>query len=309
MRSKYVLCRPDGGLNDTLTQIAFVHSYARRANRIAVIDTAYERSFHFHDKFSNYFSSKDPSLVLDCDAIKDLLDTMSVEPAELRGRLNSYTPQWSDLVKDFIDSETGVRIWFDVTKDYGEDIVVRHACGGNESALMALRALVLNDHLVEILEQRINAIGRPFSALHIRNTDYRTDYQQAIDQLKGSILFPVFVATDSAKCREHCRNIFGDNNVISFARLPGEEIPIHSSRDFLTAFERNSDSILDLIVLALSNEYYKVPLRNGSAIAYSNYSILAELLMRNSQVLISLLGQSTSAKSVIEKVVTWQSVG
>lgn len=77
----------------------------------------------------------------------------------------------------------------------------------------------------------------------------------------------------------------------------------------MTPFERNSDAILDLVTLALSNEYYKIPLRVGSAFAYSNYSNLAELLVRNSGILISLLGQSASAKAIIERVIAWQSIG
>ncbi|MEL6060826.1 MULTISPECIES: hypothetical protein [unclassified Methylobacterium] len=246
---------------------------------------------------------------MDFDFIRHSVDTMDVMPPELKGRLNSYTPQWYGAVKNFVDTESGARICFDITKEYDADIVVRHACGGNERALIALKTLVLHDHMVANLERRINAIGRPFSAIHIRNTDYRTDYEQAIDQIKKSILLPVFVATDSSKCRDYCRKVFDDSNVISFSKLPDEEIPIHSTRNFLTPFERNSDAILDLVTLALSNEYYKIPLRVGSAFAYSNYSNLAELLVRNSGILISLLGQSASAKAIIERVIAWQSIG
>jgi hypothetical protein len=55
MRLKYVLCRPDGGSNDTLKQIAFVHTYARQTGRIAIIDTAYEKMLHFHNKVFKLF--------------------------------------------------------------------------------------------------------------------------------------------------------------------------------------------------------------------------------------------------------------
>jgi hypothetical protein len=170
-----------------------------------------------------------------------------------------------------------------------------------------LKKLVLQEHITDLLRQRIEAIGQPFGAVHIRNTDYQSHYRPIVDQMAGSILLPVFVATDSLKCRQYCESVFGRNNVIHFSELPDEESPIHINRNFRSAFERNSEAILDLLTLALSNEYYKIPLKRDDQVEwYSGFSNLAGNLMRNSEILTSLFGNTSSAKTIIETVSAWQ---
>lgn len=308
MLKKYVLCRPDAGLNDILCQIETAYQYAKQTGRITVIDTGYKYSTYFHDDFSNYFSSLDDNLVLNPYFLQNSLESMATVPSVLQGRLNSYTPQWSQAHGNYVDLETGTPISFDLTRHYDQDILVRHTCGGNDLSILALGKLVLRESITEALAQRINTIGRPFGALHIRNTDYQTDYHHVIDQMVGSILFPVFIATDSLRCRQHCENVFGRHNVIYFSDLPKEELPIHYGSAFRSPFVQNSEAILDLLTLALSSEYYKIPIRSDDGIEkYSGFSNLAENLIRNSNILISLLGKTDSAVSIVEKVTTWQS--
>lgn len=308
MSKKYVLSRPDAGLNDILCQIEMAYQYARQTDRIVVVDTGYKYKTYFHDKFSNYFSSLDDRLVLDPDFLQDSFDSMTVVPSTLKGRLNSYIPQWDQSYGNYIDAETGVPLLFDLTNDYEEDILVRQTCGGNDLSILALQKLVLRESIINYLHQRIDAIGRPFSAIHIRNTDYQTDYRHVVDQMVGSILLPVFVATDSLSCRQFCQTAFGRQNVIFFSDLPEDELPIHYGSNFRSPFERNVEAILDLMTLSLANEYYKIPIRTEDGVEkYSGFSDLAENLMKNSGVLVSLLGKTNSAASIVQKIKVWQS--
>ena len=50
--SKYLLCRPRGGLNDTLTQISLCLDYAFKFKRHLIIDTMRSGIL---DRFDNYF--------------------------------------------------------------------------------------------------------------------------------------------------------------------------------------------------------------------------------------------------------------
>ena len=51
---RYLLCRPRGGFNDTLSQIFLCMQYAKKTNRKLIIDTT--RS-GLHDNFSSYFKT------------------------------------------------------------------------------------------------------------------------------------------------------------------------------------------------------------------------------------------------------------
>ena len=309
MFKKYVLCRPDAGLNDILCQIETAYQYAERTDRMVMVDTGYKNLGYFHDEFSNYFSSLDDRLILDTDFIQSSLDSMTVVPSALKGRLSSYRPQWNQVpYHNFVDAEIGTLISFDLTKHYEEEILVRHTSGGGRISILALQKLVLREWITIPLSQRINAIGRPFGAVHIRNTDQQTDYRQVIDQMIGSILLPVFIATDSLSRRQYCETVFGSQNVIYFSDLPEEEYPIHCNRNFRSPYQRNSEAILDLLTMALSNEYYKIPVRSSNGLeTYSGFSDLVEDLMDNSKILISLLGETTATASILRKVTAWQS--
>ena len=64
---KYLLCRPRGGLNDTLNQIELCWRYSEIYNRILIIDTEYLISTGISVKFSSLFEVLDRSknIILD----------------------------------------------------------------------------------------------------------------------------------------------------------------------------------------------------------------------------------------------------
>ncbi|MDH2314056.1 hypothetical protein [Methylobacterium brachiatum] len=307
MPEQYIICRPDAGLTDMLTQIEMTHRYAEQTNRIVVVDTDYKHSFFFRDNFSKYFTSKDDRLTLDISHILKPIDEMTTFPSVLSGRASSYKPLWSDTIGNWVDAETYIQLSFDMRKKYNENILIHHQCGGNQSALFALTKLTVREEILDLLAERIDAIGSPFSAIHIRNTDYKTNYRAAVDLLKNSITFPVFIATDNLECRNYCISAFGERNVRFFSCLPDDGKPIHLNHSFSSLFSRNADSILDLLTLALSSKFYKINL-DGSlhGTQFSGYSILAENLITYDGILVSLLGTSSRAKSILQRAFTWR---
>ncbi|MCJ2141765.1 hypothetical protein [Methylobacterium sp. E-066] len=307
MSEKYILCRPDAGLNDMLTQIEIMHRYAELADRIVVVDAGYKHGFFFQDSFSKYFISKDARLALDVSHIKQPIDELTTFPAALFGRASSYKPLWSDMLGNWVDTDSNVQLTFDMRRKYDEQLLIHHQCGGNQNALFALTKIIVADEIINSLAERIDAIGAPFSAIHIRNTDYKTDYKTAINALKESIFFPVFIATDNSECRNYCVSVFGRNNVKFFSSLPDDGNPIHLNRSFAPLFRRNADSILDLLTIALSTKFYKIAL-DGSlhGMQYSGFSVLAENLITYDGVLVSLLGPTRQALSILQKAFTWR---
>ena len=87
---KYLLCRPRGGLNDTLNQIELCWRYSEIYNRILIIDTEYLISTGISVKFSSLFEVLDPSKNIILDLSKTLLDNLNqlnTFPPSCKGRL------------------------------------------------------------------------------------------------------------------------------------------------------------------------------------------------------------------------------
>lgn len=291
-----------------LCQIALACLYAEERGRVAVVDTDYVHARSFNDRFSHYFESRTRDLVLDTDGIAAEMDRLTVFPRELTGRLNAYTIAWSDAVEYWVDAETGTRLSFDLLTPYDEDILLRHACGGGPASLLALARMRLKGPLVEGLSRRLDAIGAPFSAIHIRHTDYRCDYVSAIEALKPSVTLPLFVATDNAACRDYCREIFGADNIRSFTNLPEEcGRPLHQEWCHTSVVTRNAEAILDLMTLALSSRFFKIPLKeNVQKAQYSGFSLLAEGLRQHDNLVASLLGLSETSEWILQRAWSWR---
>src|SRR5262245_56030130 len=79
MASKYVLCRPEGGLGDIFNQIWPCCVYAREYDRTLVIDTI---STDFQDDFFRYFRPLVP-IIQPFASIAERIGSMTVHPPQL----------------------------------------------------------------------------------------------------------------------------------------------------------------------------------------------------------------------------------
>jgi hypothetical protein len=270
-KNRLLLCRPQGGLNDILCQIERCCQYADRFRRTVIVDTNYHCARAFKDHFSRYFVSLRAGLVLNADEIRDYTDDIDVFPNFITGKVSSYYARPDKLKTDYIEEQSGRALTFEFDKDYSERLLVHHASGGGTISLAALSRMRVHDAITDILWKRQRLIGPEYTALHIRNTDYRTEYEQPIVELKSKIRGSLFVATDNRSTIEHCKSAFGTERVFSFAKLPAEAgKPIHKTDDRTGAYETNSDAILDLLMLALSKELYLFKLMaNPYGLSYS----------------------------------------
>ncbi|MCP5000226.1 MAG: hypothetical protein GY933_16185 [Hyphomicrobiales bacterium] len=84
---KYLLCRPKGGLNDTLCQIERCWQYAEQHHRTLIVDTT--RSC-FAGEFSNFFEpteASDKIVFAQTDELLGVLNNASCFPPEVEGNL------------------------------------------------------------------------------------------------------------------------------------------------------------------------------------------------------------------------------
>jgi hypothetical protein len=292
-KERLVLCRPLGGLNDILCQIERVCRYGDNFGRNVVIDTDYHCTRSFQDKFSKYFVAMKDGLVLDADAIGDRMADTDVAPDFIAGRVGRYMTRYAPNAEIFVEQDTGRAVTFDFTKDHPERLLVHHGEGGGALSVFALSRLSLGDNLIAVLRQRLSQIGRPYTAIHIRHTDYKCEYEEWIERHKAEIEGPLFVASDNRDSIAYCKIVFGAERVYSFAALP--EVAgqvLHLRCDRVRAYEQNSDAILDLMMLALSKRLHLLellPNLNGARL--SGFSTLAANLKRAPAILDQLLGR------------------
>jgi hypothetical protein len=295
---RVVLCRPQGGLNDVLCQIERVCRYAERFNRTAIIDTNHHSTYSIKDQFSRYFVSRQKSVILDSTEIESRLRNVCVVPNFLAGDCHRYAAHFDHEVGYFVESTTRKPITFDFAKDYAEPLLVHHASGRIDGdSVAALSRLRLRNDLRDELIKRLKSIGQNYVSIHVRNTDYTTDYRSMLNQLKAHPALlnceKLFVATDDIACLLFFRNMFPDIKIVSFSELPQESgLPIHRLSERDNVYERNRDAILDLLMLACSSTFIFLQLNeNRWGTRYSGFSILARDLRNSKKVLAGLISR------------------
>jgi hypothetical protein len=217
---RLLLCRAASGLYDILTNIGFAIIYASKYRRIVIVDTNPPHTDYFRDDFSNYFISLHDDLILDIRNHAELLNQLSAEPNALAGRISSYRAVWDRARLCHVDAASGTPFSFDYTRDYEEPLLIHHAIARFENLhtdpddmireqgerwrqrvanypLLALTKMRLEDRVREEIERRLSRIGAQFNGVHIRATDYQTNYRRAIDSLREQLVGKLFVATDN----------------------------------------------------------------------------------------------------------------
>lgn len=288
---KLLLCRPDSGLCDILCQIGVTSQYAEATGRLNVIDTNFTNSRHFRDDFSRYFISLDKNLVLDIGAHAELVDRLDAFPEPLTGRISSYVPEYDYNARHYYDVGSGAPLKLDFTRDHGAALVLHHGASRFGDPIEALRRMRIHPALRELILQRCAKIGAPYRGLHIRATDYSTDYRRRLEESRANISGPIFLATDNAEVVDHVREIFPDQPVHSFTRFqrePGKPLHFRPSDD--DVWDVNCDAIADLIMLAMGKSLIFFPLEpNIFGATHSGFSLLALGLIKRPTLVRQLL--------------------
>jgi hypothetical protein len=223
----------------------------------------------------------------------DRFDRWQVHPESLYGRVNDYTVTRDGKSYVRHDAMSGAPITFDFGKDYPHQLLVHHQGGGGSLSLFALLRMKLAPAIADQLATRYREIGPRYSAIHVRNTDLRTHYGDALAQLKRSAIERLFVATDDRTVVEEFRSALGNNRVFSFASLPATAgKPIHIVEEpepEAEMFRRNSDAILDLLLLGLAQDLHLLEVSNNKHGKHSGFSALAYNLWSSKIVLKHLL--------------------
>ena len=290
---KYILCRPQGGLNDIFCQIEACCVYADEHRRVVVVDTAYSHSISFWEQFSNYFLSKQQNLVLNSDGYLDKFGCLSVYPESLKGRLASYRPKIvNGKLCDAFHSDHVVTLTFDFAQSYDQEVLVHQQFGGGSSSQKLPKRISINKKVLNALVQRLDSLPDHFDAVHVRHTDLHSNYETILAQLSKKLTRPIFLATDNAQVLEEFKNALCSKNIYSFSKLPenrGEAL--HQFQKSNCYPQINLDAILDLLTLSFAETLYVAPTTNNPHGAYSGFSRLAQFLHSDAGLRAEILRQ------------------
>ena len=113
---------------------------------------------------------------------------VSVVPNFLAGDCHRYDAHFDFELGYFVERTTRKLITFDFDKDYAEPLVHHGSGRVNGASVAALSRLRLHDNLSDELIRRLKSICTNYVSIHIRNTDYTTNYQPLLNQIKNSLL-------------------------------------------------------------------------------------------------------------------------
>ena len=284
---RYVYCVTDAGFNDILTQLAAAWGYACKTNRTLVVDTS--RSA-FGDSLARYFASREEAILL--NPTEDLirrLNSLSAYPHFTRGKVDSFPAKYVGE-NVFVDPATRFAVAFDWNEDYQEDVLVRYSGGGDYYGVVFLQNLRMLPETADAVLGAINGLQKPYHAVHVRNTDYRTEYmpffKSIFPQVAGKNLL---VCSDDKECREKARRFFVESNVMTVTEIPDSgKKPLHYGSGDVR--EKNISMLTDLFALAGAEKLHFTKVGRGGIGGVSGFSLLALNLQQLPEVRDGVLG-------------------
>ncbi len=286
----FLLCRPHGGLNDTFCQIEKCWRYAEKSKRTLIIDT---RKSCLFGEFSEFFTPVDASIKVESNTaeVDVAINSLSCYPPQIKGMLDTYKPIYSKDHLNFIDKELGAFLTFDFEKDYSESILVHEQCGGGSLSFALLERITISENIRSIVLDRIARLDKDYVAIHVRNTDYQTNYESLFNKIYPEVAGKsVLICSDDAEVIAKAKNFFNASNVLSSSEIPHtNQKPLHGESTMKADKDRRMSaiaSIVDLCALGLSGKLYFMNVTAGHP---SGFSSLARHLNENKALVLNLL--------------------
>jgi len=279
MNGRYVLCRPRGGLNDTLCRIDACWGYARASGRELWVDGNMSGML---DCLSRYFVPP-PGMTL--APTPEWMDGLACVPVALSGRVTRYAAEYDPQLRNFIDPASGVQVTFDARAAHAEPLLVYEQCGGGGRGIGALAQMALQPGIAREVRAKVESLGE-YTAIHVRNTDYQTDYIGWFREIADKVGDRIVLCTDDRGCQQFAQTIWGERLVLP-SELPdtgGKRL--HYNRD-LDRYATNVGTLTDLFVLAGARQLLFRKTNQG---VVSGFSLLAQALHADKTTARRLIG-------------------
>ena len=287
--TRYIICKPRGGMIDIFSLILMSLKYSERFNRILIIDTS--KSLHFKDGFFKYFSSNHNNIYKgNCN---EFYDSVNITTYKLRHYIDykNFDP-FTD--KNYIIC-SGSKNNLDLNSDYNEDIILY---GNNNSELdrdiiYFFQNFVIKPIILNVLKKRFDSLPIGYVSVHIRNTDYKSNVPLFIkkhyDILKNE---NIFLATDDVntivKFQKKFKHIYTFSNITNstkphkkyYNRINGGiHFIIRDTKDHELF---NIDTLVDFLLLSCSTKYL-------FSCKHSGFSVCANILFQEKNTITNII--------------------
>jgi len=291
----FLLCRPYGGLNDTFCQIEKCWKYAEKSGRTLIIDT---RKSCLFGEFSDFFQPVDALIKIEPDTTKvDIaINSLNCYPPRINGPqangiLDAQGTVYSKESRNLVDRVSGALLTFDFDKGYSEPVLIHEQFGGGDLSFSLLDRIKISETVRSIVLDRMSRLDRDYVAIHVRNTDYKTDYESMFDRIYPEVAGKsVLICSDDADVIVKAKNFFHASTVYSISEIPHtNQKPLHNEWTMKSDQDRKSAaiaSIVDLCALGLSGRLYFTNVTAGHP---SGFSRLAQHLNENKDLVFRLL--------------------
>lgn len=296
---RLLLCIPRGGLNDTLCQIQKCLDYAIEFDRTVIIDA---RKSGLMGQFDDYFSI-DPHIQniiphLDHD-IYPFLNSLRCVPASLHNRIDSFKSAFYSPFQQYVDIKNNMLIGFNFDRDYSEPLLVHEQAGGGTDSWELLSNVTLQPDVARHILSKLSVIKEDYVAIHIRNTDYQTDYQNLFSWLRPQLINKqILICSDDANMFEQARLTFDQSTVFSvsntFAQINTQNQPLHIHEKYHNDLEKKNatiDALTDLLALGGASDLFFSKVITGQI---SGFSSLALFLYKKKYVIKNLLSHASA---------------
>lgn len=218
----YVYLEPQGGLNDCMVLINLVLDYCNKYNRILLINGL---KSEYAVNFSDYFEFSNHNIICDTyEIIKICNNVNSIYPDVLKHKMTDILNGecfFSFSLPEYTCVYNGAML--DLPEMQREEKIIVYArCGHAFDGYKMFRQLNISTNIKNVCKLRYSLLKKPYLSIHVRNTDYKCDYQSLyynnIDLIHS--YKDIFLATD-------------DKNVIGFFKSKG--LPIQN----FTTFPKN----------------------------------------------------------------------
>lgn len=228
------------------------------------------------------------------EALFAKLNVLRTFPPQVQGKIGHYSTRYCPHRRLQIEKATDVVLSFDFGAEYAEELLVHEQHGGGLLSTNLLRHLKLSAIARTYISLRLAALPSYYDAIHIRHTDYKTDYVNYLLKLKQRFAGKyVLICSDNAEVIAEARNILSDSKVFTVTEVPrfnGQ--PLHRFKNYNSENERieaTLRSLADLIALAGAGQLYFTNVQKGHP---SGFSRLAKFLHDHKLVAHALLGMA-----------------
>jgi hypothetical protein len=247
-----------------LVRIEKCYEYAKSHNRLLYIDTS--RS-GFLDDFDKYFIAPEGVFL-------NLSHILSLGCEEFDRK----------KLKIIINGSFNTQVVFDFSKDYDDRILIYEESGGGSRSILMLEKLSLKDNIKTHIRTIVDSLGE-YDAIHVRNSDYKTDYKKIFAQINDKLNEKIVLCTDSYECQTYAKKLWGDRLQI-VTNIPNTKgKPLHTNKK-LDRFQTNINTLTDLFILACSKNLYFTSMKKGWISGFGN---LAKNLHERQDLICKLL--------------------